>query len=133
MQFMTLCKYLGEIGQEIFPYNIVFFKYPLEIRNMIYTTNVIESLNSTIRKYTKTKVIFPDDTAALKAVYVSINIIEKKWTNQLRHWPIILNRIKIQCTLKSILHKIIYTPYTPKSYCTQTCLLFQNLVFLIQS
>jgi putative transposase len=67
-----------------------FFKYPLEIRNMIYTTNAIESLNSTIRKYTKTKVIFPDDTAALKAVYLSINIIEKKWTNQLRNWPIIL-------------------------------------------
>lgn len=72
-----------------------FFKYPLEIRNMIYTTNAIESLNSTIRKYTKTKVIFPDDTAALKAVYLSINIIEKKWTNQLRNWPIILNQFLI--------------------------------------
>lgn len=72
-----------------------FFKYPLEIRNMIYTTNAIESLNSTIRKYTKTKVIFPDDTAALKAVYLSINIIERKWTNQLRNWPIILNQFLI--------------------------------------
>jgi putative transposase len=53
-----------------------FFEYPLEIRKMIYTTNTIESMNSTIRKYTKTKVIFPDDTAALKAIYLSINIIE---------------------------------------------------------
>lgn len=72
-----------------------FFKYPLEIRHMIYTTNAIESLNSTIRKYTKTRVIFPDDTAALKAVYLSINIIERKWTNQLRQWPIILNQFLI--------------------------------------
>jgi len=45
---------------------------------MIYTTNAIESLNSTIRKYTKTKVIFPDDNAALKAVYLSINMIKRK-------------------------------------------------------
>jgi putative transposase len=72
-----------------------FFKYPLEIRNMIYTTNAIESLNSTIRKYTKTRVIFPDDNSALKAVYLSINIIERKWTNQLRNWPIILNQFLI--------------------------------------
>lgn len=72
-----------------------FFKYPLEIRNMIYTTNAIESLNSTIRKYTKTKVIFPDDNAALKAVYLSINIIERKWVNQIRNWPIILNQFLI--------------------------------------
>lgn len=72
-----------------------FFKYPLEIRHMIYTTNAIESLNSTIRKYTKTKVIFPDDNAAMKAVYLSINIIERKWTNQLRNWPIILNQFLI--------------------------------------
>lgn len=72
-----------------------YFKYPMEIRHMIYTTNAIESLNSTIRKYTKTKVIFPDDNVALKAVYLSINIIEKKWTMQLRGWPLILNQFLI--------------------------------------
>jgi putative transposase len=73
-----------------------FFEYPLEIRKMIYTTNTIESLNSTIRKYTKTKVIFPDDTAALKAIYLSINIIERKWTNQIRNWGVILNQFLIK-------------------------------------
>ena len=72
-----------------------FFKYPLEIRTMIYTTNAIESLNSTIRKYTKTRVIFPDDNSALKAVYLSINIIERKWTMQLRNWSLILNQFLI--------------------------------------
>lgn len=72
-----------------------FFKYPLEIRTMIYTTNAIESMNSTIRKYTKTRVIFPDDNAALKAVYLSINIIQRKWTNQIRNWALILNQFLI--------------------------------------
>jgi transposase-like protein len=73
----------------------VYFKYPVELRSIIYTTNAIESLNSTIRKYTKTKVIFPDDSAALKAIYLSINIIEKKWTIQARNWGIILNQFLI--------------------------------------
>jgi putative transposase len=57
--------------------------------------NAIESLNSTIRKYTKTKVVFPDDSAALKAIYLSINIIEKKWTMQARNWGLVLNQFLI--------------------------------------
>jgi putative transposase len=73
----------------------VYFKYPVELRSIIYTTNAIESLNSTIRKYTKTRVIFPDDNAALKAIYLSINIIEKKWTMQARNWGLILNQFLI--------------------------------------
>jgi putative transposase len=72
-----------------------FFKYPLEIRKMIYTTNTIESLNSTIRKYTRSKTVFPDDNAALKAVYLAINIIEKKWNHQIRNWGIILNQFLV--------------------------------------
>jgi putative transposase len=72
-----------------------FFKYPLEIRKMIYTTNTIESLNSTIRKYTRSRTVFPDDNAALKAVYLAINIIEKKWNHQIRNWGIILNQFLI--------------------------------------
>jgi len=72
-----------------------FFKYPLEIRKMIYTTNTIESLNSTIRKYTRSKTVFPDDNAAMKAVYLAINIIEKKWNHQIRNWGIILNQFLI--------------------------------------
>lgn len=72
-----------------------FFKYSLEIRKMIYTTNTIESLNSTIRKYTRSKTVFPDDNAALKAVYLAINIIEKKWNHQIRNWGLILNQFLI--------------------------------------
>jgi transposase-like protein len=69
-----------------------FFDFPLEIRRIIYTTNVIESLNSTIRKYTKTKTVFPDDSAALKAVYLAVNNIEKKWTMPIHNFGIILNQ-----------------------------------------
>lgn len=69
-----------------------FFDFPLEIRKMIYTTNAIESLNSTIRKYTKIKTVFPDDSAVLKAVFLAINNIEKKWTVPIKNFGIILNQ-----------------------------------------
>jgi transposase-like protein len=68
-----------------------FFDFPLEIRKIIYTTNVIESMNSSIRKYTKIKTVFPDDAAALKAVFMAINNIEKKWTMPIHNFGIILN------------------------------------------
>jgi|GEM_PF-765591 len=57
-----------------------YFDYPMEIRKIIYTTNTIENLNRGIRKYTKTKVQFNEDQAALKAVYLAIANIEKKWS-----------------------------------------------------
>jgi transposase-like protein len=57
-----------------------YFDYPQEIRTLIYTTNPIESLNSTIRKYTRSKTVFPDDQAALKAVFLAVSNVQKKWT-----------------------------------------------------
>lgn len=73
-----------------------YFDYPEEIRRIIYTTNAIESLNSTIRKYTKTKTVFPDDQAALKAVYLAIANVEKKWTFPVRDWGSIINQLIIK-------------------------------------
>ncbi len=55
-----------------------FFGYPLEIRKVIYTTNVIESFNSTLRKYTRNRLVFPSDDAVLKAVYMAIDRISRK-------------------------------------------------------
>lgn len=72
-----------------------YFDYPMEIRKMIYTTNVIESLNSGIRKFTKIKTVFPDENSALKAVFLSINNIEKKWTQTIRDWGTILSQFLI--------------------------------------
>src|SRR5579875_3520674 len=69
-----------------------YFDFPLEIRKIIYTTNSIENLNRGIRKYTKTKVQFPDDQAAEKAVYLAIMNIEKKWSMTLQNWGLILHQ-----------------------------------------
>lgn len=73
-----------------------YFDYPMEIRKIIYTTNAIESLNSSIRKYTKTKTVFPDDQSAIKAVYLAINNIQQKWTMPIRSWGIIINQFIIK-------------------------------------
>ena len=72
-----------------------YFQFPPEIRHIIYTTNVIESLNSGIRKYTRSKSVFPDDSSAMKAVYLAINNLEKKWTQTIRNWGEILNQFII--------------------------------------
>ena len=69
-----------------------YFEFPLELRKIMYTTNTIENLNRGIRKYTKTKVQFTDDTAAQKAVYLAIINIEKKWSMTLHNWGIILHQ-----------------------------------------
>lgn len=73
-----------------------FFDFPMEIRKMVYTTNIMESLNSGIRKYTKTKTIFPHDQAALKAVFLAIGNIEKKWTMPIHNWGMILQQFLIK-------------------------------------
>ena len=58
---------------------IVFFQFPLEIRKIIYTTNLIENLNVKIRKYTKSNLSFPSDDVVKQTVYLSLMEIEKKW------------------------------------------------------
>jgi putative transposase len=73
-----------------------FFDYPLEIRRIVYTTNIIESLNRGIRKYTKTKSSFPHDQAALKSVFLAIGNIEKKWTVPIQNWGMILQQFLIK-------------------------------------
>ena len=73
-----------------------YFDYPQEIRKIMYTTNTIESLNSSIRKYTKTKTIFPDDQATLKAVYLAVVNVEKKWTFTVRDWGSAINQLFIK-------------------------------------
>ena len=70
----------------------VFFDFPLEIRQIIYTTNLIENLNGKIRKYTKNKLSFPTDEAVLKSVYLALRETSKKWTMPIRNWGMILNQ-----------------------------------------
>lgn len=65
---------------------VLFLQYPEEIRRIIYTTNAIESLNNQLRKVTRNKRVFPNDDAALKAFYLVIESILKKWTMPIRNW-----------------------------------------------
>lgn len=73
----------------------VFFDYPVEIRKIIYTTNLIENLNGKIRKYTKNKLSFPTDDAVMKSVFLSVREVSKKWTQPIRNWGVILNSFLI--------------------------------------
>ena len=73
----------------------VFFDFPIEIRQIIYTTNLIENLNGKIRKYTKNKLSFPNDDAVLKSVYLALREASKKWTMPIRNWGIVLNQFLI--------------------------------------
>jgi transposase-like protein len=72
-----------------------YFNFPKEIRTIMYTTNIIESLNSLVRKFTRNKTMFPDDNALKKAVYLAIQQASKKWTNPIRNWPLIANQFTI--------------------------------------
>jgi len=74
---------------------VPYFDFPPQIRKIIYTTNIIESLNSGVRKYTKTKTIFPHDDAALKVVYMAVAKVEKKWTLPIRDWGLMLQQFLI--------------------------------------
>ena len=73
----------------------VFFEFPVEIRKIIYTTNLIENLNGRIRKYTKNKLSFPTDEAVMKSVFLAVREATKKWTMPVRNWGIILNQFMI--------------------------------------
>ncbi len=70
----------------------VFFDFPLEIRKIIYTTNLIENMNGKIRKYTKNKLSFPNDQAVIKSTYLALGQITKKWTQPIQNWGLILNQ-----------------------------------------
>jgi putative transposase len=73
----------------------VFFEFPLEIRKIIYTTNIIENLNSKIRKYTKNKLSFPSDQAVMKSVYLAMREATKKWSMPIQNWGIVLNQFLV--------------------------------------
>ena len=72
-----------------------FFRYPVEIRKIMYTTNIIESVNSKFRKATSARRLFPTDDAILKSLFMAAMELEKKWTMSMRGWPKIYSQIAI--------------------------------------
>jgi len=75
---------------------IPFFAYPEDIRKVIYTTNAIESLNSSLRKVTKNRNSFPNDEAVIKLLYMALQNIMKKWTMPIRNWPLAVHQFAIR-------------------------------------
>ena len=72
-----------------------FFEYPEEIRRIIYTTNAVESYHRAVRKFTKSKSIFPTDDSIRKAIYMSASEITKKWTMPVRDWGMAYSHLTI--------------------------------------
>jgi len=72
-----------------------FFKYPPEIRKIIYTTNMIESYHRQLRKVTKGKSIFPTDDALLKMLYLATQDVLRKWTGRIQNWGQILLQLSV--------------------------------------
>lgn len=71
------------------------FKFSSDVRSIIYTTNAIESLNSTYRKLNRQRSVFPSDQALLKALYLSTFEATKKWTMPIRNWGKVYGELSI--------------------------------------
>jgi transposase-like protein len=72
-----------------------YFKYPQEVRRLIYTTNAIEGFNRQLRKVTKSKSVFPTDDSLLKMLYLAMLDITKKWTGRRLDWGQIHSQLLI--------------------------------------
>ena len=72
-----------------------YFKFPQELRKLIYTTNAIEGFNRQLRKVTKTKSVFPTDDSLFKMLYLAMKDITKKWTGRRQDWSQIYAQLVI--------------------------------------
>jgi len=72
-----------------------FFEYPEQIRHLIYTTNAVEAYHRMVRKFTKSKAIFPTDDSIRKVVFLSVKEIIKKWTMTVRDWGMAYSQFAI--------------------------------------
>ena len=72
-----------------------YFKYPEEIRRIIYTTNTIEAVHRQFRKLTKTKGAFPNQDSLLKLLYMGIQNASKKWTMPVQNWSLTISQLAI--------------------------------------
>lgn len=72
-----------------------YFKFPQEVRRLIYTTNTIEGFNRQLRKVTKSKSVFPTDDSLLKMLYLAMMDITRKWTGRRQDWGVIYAQMAI--------------------------------------
>lgn len=72
-----------------------YFKYPEELRRMIYTTNIIERFHRQVCKYTKSKGAFTSENALLKLVYCACQRVQEKWNQSMHSWALIISQLDI--------------------------------------
>jgi transposase-like protein len=72
-----------------------YFKYPHEVRRMIYTTNIIEGYHRQLRKVTKTKTAYPTDESLRKIIYLATMEAAKKWSMPVRNWVECISQLSI--------------------------------------
>ncbi len=72
-----------------------FFKYPEEIRRLIYTTNPIESFNRGLKKVSKNRSVFPNKEAIFKLLYLAVKDTTKRWTTKIKNWGLIIAQLSI--------------------------------------
>jgi len=72
-----------------------YFKYPQEIRTIIYTTNAVEAVHRQFRKVTKSRAIFPNDDALKKMLFLAYRDLSKKWTMSIQNWAFVLSQFSI--------------------------------------
>ena len=73
----------------------LYFRYPQQIRRIIYTTNIIESFHSQLRKITKSKRVFSSDTSLLKLLYLVYQNLKEGWTGPLGGWRLAYAQLMI--------------------------------------
>jgi putative transposase len=73
----------------------IFFKYPEEIRRLIYTTNPIESFNSKMKKVCRNKGAFPSEESVYKLLYLAVENLSKKWTMKIHNWGSIFAQLSV--------------------------------------
>jgi len=81
-----------------------FFKYDAHIRQVIYTTNIVEGFHRQVRKVTKTKGAFTSDNALLKLVYLVVQRVSEKWTMPLHNWRLTLSQLYIMLEDRLVAH-----------------------------
>lgn len=86
---------IGQSWRTSWPNLSTYFKYPQEVRTLIYTTNAIEGFNRQLRKVTKSRSVFPSDDSLFKMLYLAMIDITKKWTGRRQDWGKIHSQLEI--------------------------------------
>lgn len=73
----------------------IFLDFPIEIRKIVYTTNLIENLNGQVRKYTRNKMSFPTEEAVKKSVFLAIKQATRKWSRPIKNWGVLYGQFRL--------------------------------------